>query len=120
MSEEDRVFILTEFTITAGQVDEFKKIAQELLDVVKEKELETFRYQWYFNKDQTKSYLLEEYPNAAAVRVHAIHVGMILPKALKISKISSSIVLGKLNVVAQEALRVLGTQHFEYWNGLVH
>ncbi|MGA2784761.1 MAG: antibiotic biosynthesis monooxygenase [Candidatus Bathyarchaeia archaeon] len=118
MSEHDRVFIHTEFTITSGKVDEFKKIAQELLEVVKEKELETFRYQWYFNKDQSKSYLVEEYPNAAAVRVHVIHVGLILPKILKISKISSSTVLGKLNIIAQEAVTVVGAQHFGYWNGL--
>ena len=41
MGEEDRVFIHTEFTIAVGKVDEFKKIAQELLELVKEKELET-------------------------------------------------------------------------------
>jgi hypothetical protein len=87
------------------------------LEVVKEKELETFRYQWYFNKDQSKSYLVEEYPNAAAVRVHVLHVGMAIPRLLKISKISNSTVLGKLNI-AQEALTVVGAQHFGYWNGL--
>jgi quinol monooxygenase YgiN len=119
VSEDDRVFIHTEFSITAGKVDEFKKIAQELLEVVKEKEPNTLRYQWYFNKDQIKSYLVEEYPNAAAVRVHVIHVGIVIPKLLKISKISSSTVLGKLNIVAQEALTLVGAQHFGYWNGLV-
>jgi quinol monooxygenase YgiN len=118
MSEDDRVFIHTEFTIESGKVEDFKAIFQELLDIVKEKEPNTLRYQCYFNKDQSRSYLVEEYPNAAAVRVHVIHVGLILPKLLKISKISSSTVLGKLNIVAQEALTVLGAEHFDYWNGL--
>jgi quinol monooxygenase YgiN len=59
-----------------GKVDAFKEIAQELLDVVKEKEPNTLRYVWYFDSDQSKSYLVEEYPDAAALRAHAIHVGV--------------------------------------------
>jgi 5-carboxymethyl-2-hydroxymuconate isomerase len=42
--EEDRVYVHTEFTITPGKVDEFKEIAQELLEVIEEKEPKTFRY----------------------------------------------------------------------------
>ena len=70
MEEDNRIYVHTEFTIAPGKVDEFKEIAQELLDVVKEKEPETLRYQCYFDKDQSKSFLVEEYPNAAALRAH--------------------------------------------------
>jgi quinol monooxygenase YgiN len=118
MEEENHIYILTEFTITAGKVDEFKKIAQELLDTVKEKDPEVLRYMFYFDKDQGTSYLLEEYPNAAALRTHAVHVGTVLPKILKISKPKFT-VLGKPNLVAGGILSASGAQNFTYWNGIV-
>ena len=118
VEEENRIYILTEFTIRTGKLDAFVKIAQELLDIVKEKEPETLRYMWYFDKDQGKSYLLEEYPNAAALRAHAIHLGTALPRILKISK-PKFVVLGKPNLIAKEILSAYGSQNFMYWNGLI-
>jgi len=117
MDEDNRIYVHTEFTITPGKVDEFKTIFQELLDVVKEKEPETLRYQCYFNKDQSKSYLVEEYPNAAAVRVHILHVALPIRKLLKISKLTNATVLGELNPVAREALLATKAENFTYWNG---
>ena len=109
--------MLTEFTIAPGKVDEFKKIFQGLLEIVKEKESETLRYLCYFDKDQTKSFLVEEYPNAAALRAHIVHVGITLPKLMKISKPKFT-VLGKPNLPAKEILSAAGAQNFAYWNGL--
>ena len=109
--------MLTEFAITPGKVDEFKEIFQELLGVVKEKESQTLRYLCYFNKDQSKSFLVEEYPNAAALSAHIVHVGTVIPKLLKISQPTFT-VLGKPNIVAGEILSVAGSQTFAYWNGL--
>ncbi len=117
MDETNRVYLHTEFTITPGKLDEFKAIFQELLDVVKEKEPNTLRYQCYFNKDQSKSYVVEEYPNTEALRVHTLHVALTLRKLLKISKITNAIVLGELNPVAREALSIIGAENFRYWNG---
>ena len=118
MGEESRIYLLTEFTIQAGKVDEFKKIAQELLDAAKE-EPETLRYLFYFDKDESKSYVVEEYPNAAAFRAHALHVGTALPKILKIAKPKFTL-LGKPNLPSKEVLSAFGAQNFTYWNGLSH
>jgi len=85
--------------------------------VVKEKEPETLRYQCYFNKDQSKSYLVEEYPNTEALRAHALHVALALRKLLKISKITKATVLGELNPVAREALSIVGAENFRYYDG---
>jgi len=117
MEEDKRVCVHTEFTITPGKVDEFKTIAQELIAIVKEKEPATLKYHWYFNKDQSKSYVVEEYPNTEALRVHTLHVALTLRKLLKISKIAKSTVLGELNPVAREALSIIGAENFTYWNG---
>jgi len=117
MEEGNRVYVLTEFAIAPGKVDEFKEIFQELLEIVKEKGSETLRYLCYFDKDQTKSFLVEEYPNAAALRAHIVHVGITLPKLMKISKPKFT-VLGKPNLPAKEILSAAGGQNFAYWNGL--
>ena len=117
MDEADRIYVHTEMTIVPGKVEEFKAIAQELLDLVKEKEPNTLRYECYFNKDQTKSYIVEEYPNTEALRVHTRHVALTLRKLLKISKITNATALGKLNPIAREALSVIGYENFRYWNG---
>jgi quinol monooxygenase YgiN len=118
MDEDNRVYVHTEFTITPGNVDEFKAICQELLKVVKEKEPETLRYQCYFNRDLSKSYVTEEYPNMEAVRLHILHVAIPLRKLLKISKVTKSTVLGELNPVARKALSIIGAENFKYWDGL--
>ena len=118
MEEDNRIYVHTEFTITSGKVDEFKALFQELQAIVKEKEPNTLRYQCYFNNDQTKSYIVEEYPNAAAVRAHILHVAITIRKLLKISKVSKATVLGELNPVAKEALSVIGAENFTYWDGL--
>ena len=117
MEEDTRVYVLTEFTITPGKVDEFKAIFQKLLEVVKEKEPNTLRYLCYFDKDQNRSFLVEEYPNAGALRAHITHVGMVLPKLMKISKPKFT-VLGKPNLPAREILSASGGQMFTYCNGL--
>jgi len=119
MGDESRIYLLTEFTILPGKIDEFKAIAEELLDVVREKEPETLRYLWYFDKDESKSYVVEEYPDAAAFRAHAVHVGTALPKILKISKPKFTL-LGKPNLPVKEILSAFGAQNFMYWNGLSH
>jgi quinol monooxygenase YgiN len=118
MDEDDRVFLHSEFAIAPGKIDEFKKIAQELIDVVEEKEPKTLRYQWYFNMDQSKCYLVEEYPNAAAVRIHILHAGLFVRKMLRVSKVTRFTVIGKLNRVPRKALTASGAQNFRYWNGL--
>lgn len=120
MDKADRICVHTEWTIVPGKVEEFKAIFQELLAVVKEKEPNTLRYECYFDKDQTKSYIVEEYPNTEAVRAHTLHVTLTLRKLLKISKITNATVLGELNPVAKEALSIFGAENFRYWNGLAH
>ena len=117
MGEDNQIHLHTEFTITPGKVDEFKEIFQELLEVVKEKEPNTLRYQCYFNTDQTKSYVVEEYQNTEALRVHTLHVALTIRKLLKISKVTKATVLGELNPVAREALSIIGAENFTYWNG---
>jgi len=117
VGEDSRVCIHTEFSIPPGKVDEFKDIFQELLDVVKEKEPNTLRYQCYFNEDQSKAYVVEEYPNTEAVRVHTLHVALTLRKIMKISKVANATVLGELNPVTREALSLIGAENFTYWNG---
>ena len=117
MSEVDHVFIHTEFTFEPGKVEEFKAIFQELLEVVKEKEPNTLRYECYFNKDQGKSYVVEEYSNTEALRVHTLHVALTLRKLLKLSRITKCTVLGELNPVAREALSIMGAENFTYWDG---
>jgi len=117
MDEDSRVYLLTEFTIAPGKVDEFRAIFLELLTIVKEKEPNTLRYLCYFDKDQSKSFLVEEYPNAGALRAHITHVGMTLPKLMKISKPKFT-VLGKPNLPARGILSASGGQMFTYWNGL--
>ena len=107
----------TEWTIVPGKVEEFKASAQELIDVVNEKEPNTLRYECYFDKDQTKSYVVEEYPNIEAVRAHMLHVTLTLRKLLKVSKITKATVLGELSPIAREALSLLSAENFRYWNG---
>jgi quinol monooxygenase YgiN len=116
--DDKRICLHTEFAVAPGKLNEFKKIAQELIEIVEEKEPKTLRYQFYFNKDQTKAYVVEEYPNVAALRAHVLHAALSVRKILHVSKVTRFTALGKLHRVPTKVLTTSGAQNFTYWNGL--
>jgi viroplasmin and RNaseH domain-containing protein len=53
-SDKNNLQVTARYKIHSGKVEEFKKVAEECLTIVKEKDRDTLQYDWYFNEEQTE------------------------------------------------------------------
>ena len=68
--------------IPAGNLDEFKKLAAQAMEVART-EPGTLRYDWYLNQDETACVVRETYADSDAVLMHVANLGALMPKVLE-------------------------------------
>ena len=131
MLDDDQVQLVAECSIFPGRLDEFKRLAQETIDAAKAGS-KAIGYRWYFNRDETKCYIIEQHPDSASLIRHLEVVGIPLLKLLDVSKITRFEVFGSLGHLesAEKLLQKVATgfkitkldwnpQNLDYWNGFV-
>ncbi len=96
MSDWKRIkFRLLLNAVSFGKVDEFKRLAQETIDAAKARS-KAVGYRWYFNRDETKCYIIEQHPDSASLLRHLEAVGPPLLKLIGVSKVTRFKVFGSL------------------------
>ena len=118
MEKGNQVQYVVELTIFAGKVDAFKKLAQEAINISLAKS-KVLGYQFYFNNDGSKCYLLEQYPDTEALLPHIASLQSIVQRVLAVSRVTKFEVFGNLNPEARNTLADFGATNFGYWNGFV-
>ncbi len=74
------------FLIHQGKVEEFKSLATQCMDIVREKERDTtLQYDWYFNELNNECVVRETYADSNAVLIHVGNLGELLGGFLEIS-----------------------------------
>ena len=74
------------FLIHEGKVEEFKGIAIQCMNIVKEKEKDTtLQYDWYFNKSGNECVVRETYSDSNGLLIHIGNIGEFIGKFLEIS-----------------------------------
>jgi quinol monooxygenase YgiN len=63
------------FKFHDGELDEFKRLAAQCMEIVRAKDTGTLQYDTYFNDDQSECIVLERYKDSAALVEHAAHLG---------------------------------------------
>jgi quinol monooxygenase YgiN len=63
------------FKFHEGELDEFKRLAAECVEIVRAKDTGTLQYDSYFNDDQSECIVLERYRDSEALIEHAAHLG---------------------------------------------
>ncbi|MEJ2583951.1 MAG: antibiotic biosynthesis monooxygenase [Robiginitalea sp.] len=78
------------FKIHPGQLESFKKIAAEMIDVVREKEkgVGCLQYDWFYNEAASECIVREIYRDSDAVLTHMGNVGPMLGQLAAISDVS--------------------------------
>lgn len=61
-------------SIAPADLDEFKRVAGEALELTKS-EAGTLQYDWFLSDDETTCVVRETYENSDAILVHIAHVG---------------------------------------------
>jgi quinol monooxygenase YgiN len=107
-----------ELSIVEGKIDEFKKLAAEVIKKVEANEPNTLSYEWFLSADQSKCYVLELYKDSDAVMAHLGNIGELLGPLLEIAPLTSLMVYGSPSDEVRQALEPFGTKFFEHWNGL--
>lgn len=115
----DQIKYTVEWTIYDGKLNEFKEIAQAAISSTKSSEPDMLGYQWYFNDDQSKCYLLERVSDSQALLNHFENVGPILPQLSEFAEITRFEIYGNLTEEAEKAIAPLGAKTFDYYDGYI-
>jgi quinol monooxygenase YgiN len=89
--------------IRDGQLEEFKRVASQFMQVARTKDAGTLQYELYFNKDQTECLVLERYRDVPALLEHANNVSGLMDALLKTCT-GSSVVCGTTTPELVDAL----------------
>jgi quinol monooxygenase YgiN len=63
------------FKFGEGELEQFKALSAQLMEIVRSKDTGTVQYEIYFNDDQSEGIVLERYRDSEALVEHAGHLG---------------------------------------------
>jgi quinol monooxygenase YgiN len=63
------------FKFHEGELEEFKRLATQCMEIVRAKDTGTLQYDIYVNDDQSECIVLERYRDSEALIEHAAHLG---------------------------------------------
>ena len=66
---------IAQFKFHEGQVEEFKRLSAQAMEIARTKDTGTLQYAIYFNDDQSGCIVLERYRDSDALIEHAAHLG---------------------------------------------
>lgn len=66
---------IARFTFHEGKVDDFKRLADECMEIVRTKDTGTLQYDIYFSVDETEAIVIERYRDLSSARRHLTNIG---------------------------------------------
>ncbi len=66
---------IARFKFHEGNLEEFKRLSAQCMEIVRIKDTGTLQYDIYFNDDQSECIVLERYRDSEALIEHAAHLG---------------------------------------------
>jgi quinol monooxygenase YgiN len=79
------------FKFHEGKLQEFKRLSQQAMEIVRSMDTGTLQYDIYFNADQSECIIVERYKNSAALIEHAAHVGHMMEAIFATGWVSSEL-----------------------------
>jgi len=90
--------VTARFTVHEGKLGEFKALAEQCMESVREKDSGTLQYDWFFSEDESEWVVQESYRDSDAVLEHFGNLGDLL---------------GRIAAVADLKVEVFGTPSAE-------
>ena len=85
---------IARFKFHEGELEEFKRLAAQCMEIVRAKDTGTLQYDIYFNDDQSECIVLERYRDSEALIEHAAHLGD-LNEAIVAMGLVSAVLIGE-------------------------
>ena len=79
------------FKFHEGELEEFKRLSVECMEIVRAKDTGTLQYEIYFNEDQSECVVYERYRDSEAVIEHGAHVGHLNEAIFATGSVSSEL-----------------------------
>jgi quinol monooxygenase YgiN len=117
MNMKDHIRVVIEYTVNEGKLDEFKKLAQAVVEKSEKNESRMLAYEWYVSVDGTKCALLQTLAGSDAVMAHLGNVGELLGPLHETVVITGFKVYGNPSSEVREAYGQFGPQYFERFRG---
>jgi hypothetical protein len=70
---------IARFKFHGGELEEFKRLAAQCMEIVRTKDTGTLQYDIYVNDDQGECIVIERYRDSEALIEHAVHLGDLGP-----------------------------------------
>lgn len=86
---------IARFRFHEGMRDEYLRLSEEAMDIVRTKDPGTLGYDLYLNGDQSECMVIERYRDSAAAIAHAANVGPLFGAVLSTVSIVHGEVLGE-------------------------
>jgi quinol monooxygenase YgiN len=113
----DHIEIFTRFTIQPGKLDIFKKTAAELLEVVRENDPGTLRYDWFYDDENLECLAMDTYTNTAGMFAHMKNANKKHGELLQYSSVFTEF-LGTLSAEAMEAVGKYDPNILPFYRGI--
>ena len=108
---------VVEFTVNEGKLDIVKQLLTPLIETVEAKDSGALSYEFFFNNDESKFYILEWYKDSEAALAHMGIVKDPLSRLLEVSQGTRFEIFGNASDKLVQALTPFGAQFFKHWGG---
>ena len=103
--------------INPGKMEEFKKVANSCVEMVKQKDKGTIQYDWFYNHSKSECVVRERYVDSDAVLAHMANVGELLGGLVGLSTISLDL-YGNPSENLKNALEGFDVTYYDFGIGL--
>ena len=79
------------FKFHEGTLEEFKRLSEHAMGIVRSMDTGTLQYNIYFNDDQSECIIVERYKDSSALIEHAAHVGHMMEAIFATGWVSSEL-----------------------------
>ncbi|MET3901230.1 quinol monooxygenase YgiN [Devosia sp. UYZn731] len=80
--------------IKPGKLEEYKRLCEQAMEIVRTQDTGTLQYEIFFNQDETEAIVYERYRDIDAAMEHFAHIGQLMEPLMATAEVTGE-VLGK-------------------------
>jgi quinol monooxygenase YgiN len=100
-----------------GKVEEWKRLTEQAMEIVRTRDTGTLQYEIFFNEDESEAVVFERYRDADAAIEHFSHISHLMEPIMATASVTGE-VLGTPNAKMKEQLGKGGPRLFTPWMAL--
>jgi len=87
---------IVRFKFHEGQVEEFKRLSAQAMEIVRARDTGTLQYDTYFNADESEAIVIERFRDSQALLEHGEHVAALMEPIIATALVTGEL-LGELS-----------------------